>query len=236
MFVNITIIARRCAAVFALTAVVTIGSGTRLAAQAVSRDTISPAGPLVVADSVPNKMSRDDSSRLVRGHFYRRLAAGFVTSILVHESAHFAASYAMGFHPHWGTNKGRPTVFSGINEADDKHKQFIFSAAGLSVQDILDELVLDTPHHRGGAFERGILTGGVGTTLFYVTVGRNARVSDISVMARNSNLSKSQLSLIFGSVAGIQAFRLGGDKHYSRFFAVPAEGGGLKTGISITTN
>ncbi|MBA3646773.1 MAG: hypothetical protein H0W63_11440 [Gemmatimonadaceae bacterium] len=226
---KITIIARRRSAVLALAASVAIGSGTRLAAQT------GPAGPLVSSGSVPNKMFRVDSARLDRGHFYRRLAAGFATSILVHESAHFAASYAMGFHPHLGTNKGRPTVYSGINEADDKRKQFIFTAAGLTVQDILDELVLDIPHDRGGAFERGILTGGVGTTLFYITFGRNAKVSDISVMARNSNLSKSQLSLIFGSLAGIHVFRISRDKHYSRFFVQPAAGGGLKTGISIST-
>ena len=163
------------------------------------------------------------------------MAAGFAASILLHEAAHYTASYAMGFHPHFGFDKGRPTAFSGIDETEHRHQQFIFSAAGLTVQDILDELVLDLPHTRGGAFERGILTGGIGTTLFYITAGRNARVSDITVMARTSHLSKSQLSLIFGSVAGLHAFRISRDRHYSHFFAVPSDRGGIKTGLSIAT-
>lgn len=142
----------------------------------------------------------------------------------------------MGFHPHLGFDKARPTVFSGIDEGTNKRAQFIFSAAGLTVQNVLDEFVLDIPHHRGGAFERGILAGGVGTTLFYVTIGRNAPVSDISVMSRTSRLSKGQVSLIFGSVSAIDAFRMSRDHAYSHFFLAPIDrGSGLKGGISINT-
>lgn len=160
------------------------------------------------------------------------MTAGFVSSILLHETAHYTASYAMGFHPHFGFDKGRPTAFSGINEFEHRRQQFIFSAAGLTVQDLLDEMILDVPHDRGGPFERGLLAGGIGTTLFYVTAGRNAHVSDISVMSRNSSLSKSQLSLIFGSIAALHAIRVGRDHHFARFFAVPS-GDGVRAGVSI---
>jgi hypothetical protein len=177
-----------------------------------------------------------DSVRNERGRFYRRFAAGFATSIILHEAAHFTASYAMGFHPHLGFDKGRPTVFSGIDESDEPRKQFIFSAAGLTIQNLLDELVLDVPHRRGGAFERGILAGGLGTTLFYVTIGRNARVSDITVMDRTSHLSRSELSLIFGSVAALHAFRMSRDHAYSHFFLAPTDKGrGLQAGLAFRT-
>jgi hypothetical protein len=142
----------------------------------------------------------------------------------------------MGFHPHLGLDKGRPTIFSGIDEFVDRRQQFIFSAAGLTVQNVLDELVLDIPHHRGAAFERGILAGGLGTTLFYLTIGRNARVSDVSVMARTSHLSKSQVSVIYGSVAAIHALRMSRDHAYGHFFLAPADRGrGVNAGLSLRT-
>ena len=103
------------------------------------------------------------------------------------------------------------------------------------MQNLLDELVLDIPHYRGGAFERGILAAGIGTTLFYVTVGRNAPVSDISVMARTSHLSKGQVSLLFGSVAAMDAFRISRNHAYTHFFLAPVDRGGLKGGVSIST-
>lgn len=177
-----------------------------------------------------------DSARASRRHFHQKMAAGFVASILIHESGHFAASYLMGVHPHLGLSGWRPTVYSGINEGEDRHKQFIFSAAGLTVQDVLDEAVLDVPHARGGPFERGLLAGGISTTLFYVSLGRNASVSDISVMARTSSLSKTQLSLIFGSVAALHTARIALDHHYARFFAAPTVAGGMRAGISIGPN
>ena len=164
------------------------------------------------------------------------MAAGFLTSIVIHESGHFAASYLMGVHPHLGLDKWRPTIFSGINEGENRHKQFIFSAAGLTVQDLLDEAILDFPHRRGGPFERGLLAGGIGTTLFYVTAGRNARVSDVSVMARTSSLSKTQVSLIFGSVAALHTVRIALDHRYARFFAAPSAAGGVRAGVSISSN
>jgi len=158
-------------------------------------------------------------------NYWRKLAFGVGVSLLAHESAHILTSMALGFHPYVAFDHGRPTVFSGIDSDKYPHKQFLFSAAGLATQALIDEAILDIPHSRGGAIERGILAGGIGTTLFYVTIGRNASVSDISVMARTSSLSKTQLSLIFGGFNAIQALRIRKDPAYSRFFVRPTENG-----------
>src|SRR5215210_3755075 len=141
-------------------------------------------------------------------NYWRHFAVGFAASILAHESAHILASLAVGAHPYIAFDKGRPTVFSGINSDTDPRKQFIFSAAGLTTQALINEMILDIPHSKGGAIERGILAGGIGTTLFYITLGRNGSVSDISVMARTSSLSKTELSLIFGALSAIHAWRI----------------------------
>jgi hypothetical protein len=134
-------------------------------------------------------------------------------------------SYAVGAHPYIGLDHGRPTVFSGIDSRLHPHKQFLFSAAGLTTQALINEAILDIPHSRGGAIERGILAGGIGTTLFYITLGRNASVSDITYMARTSSLSKTQVSLIFGGVSAIHAWRITRDPRYNHFFIRPTESG-----------
>jgi hypothetical protein len=158
-------------------------------------------------------------------HYWRRFAIGFASSILAHETAHFVTAAALGAHPYVGFDKGRPTVFSGIDSEKYPHKQFLFSAAGLATQTIVNETILDIPHSKGGAVERGILAGGIATTLFYITLGRNASVSDISFMARTSSLSKTQLSLIFGGVSAVQAWRISRDSRYDHFFVRPSEHG-----------
>jgi hypothetical protein len=165
------------------------------------------------------------------GNYWRRFAFGFGASILAHESAHILTSMALGAHPYIAFSKGRPTVYSGIDSDRDPHKQFIFSAAGLTTQALIDEAILDIPHSRGGAIERGILAGGIGTTLFYITIGRNGSVSDIAVMARTSSLSKTQLSLIFGGVSAIHAWRISRDPRYEHFFVRPT-GSGAAVGFS----
>jgi hypothetical protein len=164
-------------------------------------------------------------------NYWRRFALGFGASILAHETAHIVTSIAVGAHPYIAFDKGRPTVFSGIDSERHPHKQFIFSAAGLTTQALINEAILDIPHSRGGAIERGILAGGIGTTLFYLTLGRNGSVSDISVMARNSSLSKTQLSLIFGGVSTIHAWRISRDPRYEHFFVRP-RGDGVALGLS----
>jgi hypothetical protein len=158
-------------------------------------------------------------------NYWRRFALGFGISLLAHETAHVLTSLALGYHPHIGFDKGRPTIFSGIDAQKEPHKQFLFSAAGMTTQALIDEAILDIPHSHGGAIERGILAGGIGTTLFYITIGRNGSVSDISYMARTSSLSKTQLSLIFGGYSAIHAFRISRDPAYSHFFVAPTENG-----------
>ena len=164
-------------------------------------------------------------------HYWGRFALGVAGSILAHETAHVLTAYAVWSHPHIGLDRGRPTVFSGIDSRLHPHRQFLFSASGLTTQALIDEAILDIAHSRGGAFERGILAGGIGTTLFYVTIGRNASVSDISFMARTSSLSKTQLSLVFGGLAAIHAFRISRDPRYDHFFIRP-EGNGFRLGLS----
>ena len=158
-------------------------------------------------------------------NYWQRFALGFASSILAHESAHVISSLLMGFHPYYALDHGRPTVFSGIDSNRYPHQQFIFSAAGLTTQALINELILDIPHAEGGPLERGLLAGGIGTSLFYITLGRNGSVSDISVMARTSSLSKTQLSLIFGGFSAIQAFRISRNPRYEHFFIRPTENG-----------
>jgi hypothetical protein len=50
-------------------------------------------------------------------------------------------------------------------------------------------------------------------------------VSDITYMARTSSLSKTQISLIFGGVSAIHAWRISRDPRYAHFFAKPADNG-----------
>ena len=158
-------------------------------------------------------------------HYWGRFALGFAGSILAHETAHLLTAYAVGSHPHIGLDRGRPTIFSGIDTRLHPHRQFLFSAAGLTTQALIDEAILDIPHTRGGAIERGILAGGIGTTLFYITIGRNASVSDITFMARTSSLSKTQLSLIFGGLSAVHALRISRNPAYDHFFIRSAENG-----------
>lgn len=180
------------------------------------------------AAALPSPHTATDQTRF-RVHF----ALGFVTSILAHETAHVVASYALGSRPSFGFDKGRPTIYSGIDANLEPRKQFIFSSAGLTVQTLLDEAILDVPHRRGGAFERGILAGGIATVIFYTTLGRNARVSDITYMARTSSLSKTSVSLIYGTVAALHAIRIHRDHHYAHFFAAPSPEGALRVGVVV---
>lgn len=165
-------------------------------------------------------------------HYWRRFAFGFAASIAAHEAAHVITAYALGAHPYFAFDQGGPTIFSGIDSHKEPHKQFLFSAAGLTTQALIDEAILDIPHSRGGSIERGILAGGIGATLFYITLGRNGSVSDISFMARTSSLSKTQLSLIFGGFSAIHAVRISRNPRYSHFFVRP-EADGAAVGFSF---
>lgn len=166
-------------------------------------------------------------------NYWRRFSYGVMTSILLHEAAHIATAFAVGGHPTFGFDKLRPTVYSGVNTGIDPHKQFLFSASGLTIQSVLDEALLDIPHTRGSAFERGILGGGIGTTLFYLTIGRRGSVSDVDFMARTHALTAAQITLIFGSVAALHSIRISRDPRYANFFARPRDDGALEVGLSL---
>jgi len=186
-----------------------------------------------LADTSASDSAPAQPTAAARKRFKIHFALGFVTSILAHESGHVIAAYAVGGHPSFGFDKGRPTIYSGINSTVEPYKQFIFSSAGLTVQSVLDEAILDVPHKRGAAFERGLLAGGIATVLFYITLGRNASVSDVMFMAKTSSLSKTDVSLIYGGVAALHAFRIHRDHHYAHFFTAPTAEGTLKVGVTI---
>jgi hypothetical protein len=169
-------------------------------------------------------------------HYWRSMAAGFAASILAHEAAHVVTSMAVGGRPHFGFDKGRPTVYSGIDSRVDPTKQFLFSSMGLNVQAIIDEGILDTPHlSRGAPFERGVLAGGIATALFYITIGRTASVSDVDFMSRTSSLSKTDIAFIYGGVALMHAVRIHRDSRYANFFVRPMPVGerGLRVGVTV---
>lgn len=177
---------------------------------------------LVIAPTVGRAQAAD--SVVLSSNYWKIFGFGATTSILLHELAHISVALAVGAHPTFGFDKLRPTVYSGINSHLEPHKQFLFSAAGLTIQSLIDEGILDIPHARGSAFERGMLGGGIGTTVFYLTIGRTGSVSDVDFMARTRALSKAQVTLIFGSVAALHSIRISRDPHYANFFARPRDG------------
>lgn len=196
-----------------------------------------PPGPGAVVTDTLRGTPRDTlPGRSARPrHYWRRMAAGFATSLLAHEAAHVVTAVAVGGRPTIGFSKGRPTVYSGLNATTQKREQFLFSSMGLNIQALIDEAILDVPHRRGGPFERGVLAGGIATALFYVTIGRTASVSDVDFMARTSSLSKGDITLIYGGVALMHAVRIHYDGHYANFFLRPAPAGepGLRVGVHV---
>lgn len=195
---------------------------------------IRATGLLLTAFTVAVPCGAQDSvSFMVGSAYWRRFGEGAISSILLHEAGHIATAYAVGGRPTFGFNELRPTIYSGIDSRREPHKQFLFSAAGLTVQSVLDEAILDAPHSRGGAFERGILGGGIGTTLFYLTIGRWGSVSDVDFMARTRALTKTQVTLIFGSIAAEQTFRIWHDPKYAHFFTRATSDGHMEVGIDL---
>ncbi|MDB4891396.1 MAG: hypothetical protein JWL61_3251 [Gemmatimonadetes bacterium] len=182
------------------------------------------------------QMTGTDSTPRRERHYWRDFTAGFAASLLAHESAHVVTSYAVGSHPTFGFDKGRPTVYSNIDAERDPEKQFLFSSMGLNVQAALDEAILDVPHSRGSAFERGVLASGIATALFYITIGRTASVSDVDFMARTSSLSKTDIALIYGGVAALHTFRISRDGRYANFFVRPnrPSEGGMRVGVGLS--
>jgi hypothetical protein len=190
---------------------------------------------LLVAAAIPSSLAAQSSdSSSVSANYWPKFTAGAITSILLHESGHIAAALIIGTSPTFGFDKLRPTIFSGIDSHLEPHKQFLFSAAGLTVQSLIDEGILDIPHHRGSAFERGMLGGGIGTTVFYLTIGRRGSVSDVEFMARMHGMTRTQSTLVFGGLAALHTIRISRDKHYAHFFVRPAGNGGADVGLNIT--
>jgi hypothetical protein len=170
------------------------------------------------------------------GRHWRAFAGGFASSVLLHEVGHVTASFALGARPTFGFNSGRPTVYSGIDVRVEPHKQFIFSSAGLTVQSLLDEIILDAPHSDAkapaSAFERGVLAGGIGTTLFYLTIGRRGSVSDVEFMARTGALTATQVTILYGSIAALHTLRIARRARYANFFMRPSTDGRILVGVS----
>jgi len=165
-----------------------------------------------------------DTASSSRG-YWLRLGSGAATSILIHEAGHIVAAISTGAHPTFGFDKARPTIYSGIDSERYPRRQFWFSAAGLNIQSVLDEAILDIPHHRGSAFERGLLGGGIGTTVFYLTLGRTGSVSDVDFMSHTGVMSKTQVTVLYGSVALIHTLRIVHDPAYDNFFVRPSAHG-----------
>jgi hypothetical protein len=201
-------------------------TGPALRAIALSTALLAIGAPCRAQDSTVMKTT-------TRAAYWTRFAAGAVSSILLHEAAHVATSYAVGGHPSFGFDEHRPTIFSGIDSHIEPHRQFLFSAAGLTAQSLLDEAILDIPHSRGGVFERGLLGGGIGTTVFYLTIGRRGSVSDVDFMARTHALTKTQITLIFGGIALEHSIRVARDPSYANFFARPSADGRVRLGVEL---
>jgi hypothetical protein len=194
------------------------------------------AGVLAPSIVVPARLraqAADSTSAALSPNYWQKLTLGAVTSILLHESAHLAVALAVGAEPTFGFDKLRPTVYSGINSHIEPHKQYLFSVAGLTMQSLIDEGILDIPHHRGSAFERGVLAGGIGTTVFYLTIGRRGSVSDIEYIARMHGMTRAQSTLVFGGIAAMHTLRIHADPHYANFFARPRADGGMDVGLNI---
>ena len=164
---------------------------------------------------------------------WKRFWAGFATSILAHEGGHITASLLQGGRPTFGLDHGRPTVFSGIDPDLHPHKQFVFSSAGLDVQALVDEAILDDRSHGGGPFQRGVLFGGIATTAFYLTLGRTGSVSDVAFMRRTSGLTSTQIALIYGGVALTHIIRIERDGRFADFFVHPDARAALRVGVDL---
>ena len=195
----------------------------------------APAIATAQGDSIAPPPSGSRDAHVRPPHYWRDVTEGFAASLLAHEAAHVVTAYALGATPHFGFDRGRPTVYSGIDVRLYPHKQFLFSSMGLNVQAALDELILDVPHRAGSPFERGVLASGIATAVFYVTIGRTATVSDVDFMARTSSLNKTDITLIYGGVALLHTLRIRHDGRYVNFFARPDDRahGGMRVGVQM---
>jgi hypothetical protein len=199
------------------------------------RATLGAAALALLAAPPRVLLAQSRDSVQLSSHYWPKFGLGFTTSILLHEAAHIMTSYAVGGHPSFGFDKLRPTIYSGISARVAPHKQFLFSISGLTMQNLIDEGILDIPHSRGSAFERGVLAGGIGTTLFYLTIGRQGSVSDVDFIARTHAMTKAQVTMVFGTITAAHVIRISRNPRYANFFARPGAGGGLDLGMTLKT-
>ncbi|HEX3866419.1 MAG TPA: hypothetical protein VHV78_06675, partial [Gemmatimonadaceae bacterium] len=109
--------------------------------------TLSAVSAAQTPDSTPDSTpARWPSTPPISRSYWEDFGLGAVTSILAHELGHIGTSLALGKHPTIGLNEFRPTIYSGIILAENPREQFWFSAAGLNVQSVIDEAILDIPH------------------------------------------------------------------------------------------
>ncbi len=190
------------------------------------------------AGEMPQSVSVRASQLTEQGSSFSwlKFGMGFMASIAAHEAGHILTSLAVGGDPSVGFDTGRPVVYSGIDAFAHPNKQFAFSASGMAVQLLINEAILDWPHAQGvaGEFERGMLASGIGTVLFYFTVGRNSSVGDVDWMARSSGLSKWGLTAIYGGIALSDVLRISLRERYAHFFAFPGSTGALNIGMSLS--
>ncbi len=183
-------------------------------------------GPLA-AQAVPVATQRP-------GFSWPRFGAGVAVSIAGHELAHVVTAVALGGHPSLYFDAGRPVIHSGIDGVQHPTRCFTFSAAGMAVQLLADEVLLDWPRRDGGPgeFERGVLAGGVGTVMFYLTLGRNAAAGDVEQMHYYSGLSPWTITAIAGGLAASDLLRMVLKQQRPHFFAAPTRDGRLVVGLN----
>ena len=114
-----------------------VGAAGLILVSAMPGSAAGQVGVLPLSGRARLSASSEDSN----DHNWKRFAFGFGASILAHEGAHVLSSVLMGYHPYYAFDHGRPTVYSGINSEAEPHKQFIFSASGLTTQAIINEAV-----------------------------------------------------------------------------------------------
>src|SRR5437764_2789931 len=106
--------------------------------------TLVVAPPAAARSQTPDSTSaRWPSTPPLSPNYREDFGLGVATSLLAHELAHIGASYAVGKRPTFGFDRGRPTIYSGIDSHLEPHKQFWFSSAGLNVQALINEAILD---------------------------------------------------------------------------------------------
>ena len=118
--------------------------------------------------------------RTPRATYWRRMAAGFATSILAHEAAHCRHRRGRRRPPHLRLEQGTAYGLLGARRGHPEAPAIPLLQHGAQRPGAPRRG--DSRRAASGrrAFERGVLAGGIATALFYVTIGRTASVSDVT--------------------------------------------------------